>query len=537
MMKNTRTLREHPDLDQLKRQAKELLHDFQAGKPAAIAEVRSHYHGADPSTFALHHAQLVLARCYGFDSWPKLKAYVDGATVQRIAEFVRANDLPQVRAMLNARPELADMQLSYGDEHRPLHFAVMQRLPEMVRLLMEHGAGARHGIHPHRDATSPLTIAIERGYDDIVAIIHGEEQKLVPEPDAPPPPPLPGMDARGAVERGDLDWLRSRHAEGTLTNPISWRAGGLLTAAVQHNRPDILTLLLDFGFDPDERIRDAAVDGDHFSKGYPLYHCAALGRAEMAEILLRRGADPNVHVDSSGSSVHSAFSHKQWAMVDLLRRYGGIVGPDTAALYRRTDLVREMLTGESVVPPGIVPEGKTLAEYVLDFACSGGDPDSVRLALERIDWPPDDGRWPRYLIRAMDFWNHIPWLRSANQELNRGTYIQCFRQVLARCGPNVVGSFGRTALHEVGAMGDHITEAEAVEFARALLDAGARTDIRDTILKSTALGWACRWGRVAAAQLLIDRGADPVEADGEPWARPRAWAEKMGHESLLRLFA
>ncbi len=78
----TRTLREQPDLDQLKRQAKELLQAFKGGDAAAVVEVSAHYHGADPATFALHDAQLVIARAYGFESWPKLKAFVDGATVR-----------------------------------------------------------------------------------------------------------------------------------------------------------------------------------------------------------------------------------------------------------------------------------------------------------------------------------------------------------------------------------------------------------------------------------------------------------------------
>ena len=170
-------MREHPDLEQLKRQAKELLRGFAAGDAKAVAEVNAHYRAADASKFALHDAQLVIARSYGFDSWPKLKAYVDGVTVRRLAEAVRADDLSQVRAMLRARPELADMAMSYGDEHRPIHFAVMKRSPEMVRLLMRHGANARQGIHPHRDATTAWTIAKEREYAEIVAIIEEEEQK------------------------------------------------------------------------------------------------------------------------------------------------------------------------------------------------------------------------------------------------------------------------------------------------------------------------------------------------------------------------
>jgi len=163
-------MREHPDLDQLKRQAKELLRGFAAGEAEAGAEIHAHFRAANPSTFALHDAQLVIARSYGFDNWPKLKAYVDGVTVKRLAEAIRMDDLPLVRSMLQARPELADLTMSYGDEHRPIHYAVMKRSPEMVRLLMRHGANARQGIHPHRDATTAWTIAKERGYEEIVRL-------------------------------------------------------------------------------------------------------------------------------------------------------------------------------------------------------------------------------------------------------------------------------------------------------------------------------------------------------------------------------
>jgi ankyrin repeat protein len=70
-------------------------------------------------------------------------------------------------------------------------------------------------------------------------------------------------------------------------------------------------------------------------------------------------------------------------------------------------------------------------------------------------------------------------------------------------------------------------------FTKTLLDAGARLDIRDELLKSTPLGWACRWGRVEAVKLLLERGADPEEKDAELWAKPSAWAEKMKHDAVL----
>ena len=130
----TRTLREHPDLHQLRRQAKELLEAFLTGEPDAVTEVSTHYREVNAADFALHDAQLVLARAYGFDSWPKLKAFVDGVTVRRLAEAVRANDLAKVRAILQVRPELVNMAMAENDEHRAIHYAVFARSAEMVEL-------------------------------------------------------------------------------------------------------------------------------------------------------------------------------------------------------------------------------------------------------------------------------------------------------------------------------------------------------------------------------------------------------------------
>ena len=104
--------RDAPDLDQLKRQAKELLDAFRAGDADAVAEVNAHYRDADRATFALHDAQLVLARAYGFESWPKLKAFVDGVTIARLVDAVRAGDLRQVSADAPARPELVHLDVS-----------------------------------------------------------------------------------------------------------------------------------------------------------------------------------------------------------------------------------------------------------------------------------------------------------------------------------------------------------------------------------------------------------------------------------------
>jgi len=635
----TRALRENPDLHQLKRQAKELLEAFIAGEHNAAAEVSAHYRDADAASFALHDAQLVLARSYGFDSWPKLKACVDGATVQRLADAVRAGDAAQVRALLKARPELVHMDMAGKDEHRALHYAVLHPAPQMVRLLMEHGADARKGIYPHRDATSALTIATERGYDEIVAIIQQEEQRrqaaksgsntvaasaaaalfeaigrednaaaialLEAEPaaihscnrDGWTPLHLaaaslnellvewllkrgadvnrraPGdrtaldlaaemgnrgaerftavagmlrqhgapLTARSAVALGDAEWVaeweaewvRARHAEGALPNPIE--DGGLLTIAVKHDRPEMLALLLQLGLDPDERVRVEGLDEATFSWGIPLWHCAGGGRHAMAEILLTHGADPNGQVYASGSPVFQAYGQRDWKMVELLERYGGEAEATTAGLYRRTDLAKIMLYDR---PPGLsrsarnLSSGETVARQLLWGAACGGDPEIVRMALEHVDWARDDPQWYAILEQPLRIWNHGSghW---ASPEWDRGTYLTCFRLVLERCHANLRGRFGLTILHDVAGSRGHVTAEERVAFATMLLDAGARVDVRDELLKSTPLGWACRWGRVELVKLLLERGADRVEADAEPWARPQAWAAKMGRGDVL----
>ncbi|MGH9762825.1 MAG: ankyrin repeat domain-containing protein, partial [Blastocatellia bacterium] len=581
----TRAMREHPDLDQLKRQAKELLEGFLAALPAAVAEVNAHYHGADISSFALHDAQLVLARAYGFESWPKLKAYVDGVTVTRLADAVHSGDMPQVHAMLKARPELARMGIS---KHQVLHYAVLARSREMVRLLVEHGANAREGVYPHRDATSALTIARERGYDEIVAIITEDEdrrRKAKSGLDAIPSPreffkaiasgeddraialiesdpalihtcdsdgwtplhvaaaalskdvvtwllehgaevnalgPLDRtpldvaaertpkayeftavaarllsggaeLTLRSAVALGENDWLRARHVQGALLNAIS-DSGGLLRIAVTHDRAETLGLLLDLALDPDERIRMDSSDEAVYSWGMPLWHCAGSGKYAMAEMLLMHGADPNARVYASGDPMFQACGQRDWKMVELLSRYGGLPKATSAGLYRQTELAAKMLAGEAkYLLDGV--GGDTLAEQLLWGASCGGDPEIVRVALERVDWPRDDPRWFEILEQPLRIWNHGSghWV---SREWDRGTYLACFRLLLERCDPNIRGrmqdglQFGLTILHSVAASREHLRPEERVAFATALLDSGARVDIRDNLLKSTPLGWA-----------------------------------------------
>src|SRR6516162_1289142 len=169
----TRTLPDKPSLAQLRKQAKGLLKSYRAGKQAAVAEIERFERSPDPAHFVLADAQRVLARAYGFSSWPALKNHVEGVNFAALLAAVEAGDVAAAQRLAKARPDL----INHHDESRggALHRAVLRRDEELTRVLMQLGADARVGIWPHRDATSVYAIAVDREYGEIVAAIEREE--------------------------------------------------------------------------------------------------------------------------------------------------------------------------------------------------------------------------------------------------------------------------------------------------------------------------------------------------------------------------
>jgi ankyrin repeat protein len=626
----TRVMRETPDIDQLKRQARELLEAYRAQSRDAIIEVAAHHRTATPEIFALHDAQFVLARSYGFESWPKLKAAVEGVTTKRLHEAVKKGDIGAVRALLARRPEIVDLlrEGPSGFEVRAIHIAVMARDVEMTRLLLEAGADTRDGIWPNRDATSPRTIAEERWYDEIVALMTAQEEKrgarsvnahgdgvrrlrdammtggeeaviavFESEPGLAGMCPPDGVTMlHRAAQYGLLrvaTWLLDHGADvNKQSQPDFWRwkgrtplefavwecaadsgrsaseamaallikrgaeltplaasalgrwdylascpldslqGKGLLQAAVRGDRPDLLRRLLERGLDPNERMQLGQLEDQAFSSGGPLLEAVNTGRIDMARLLLAHGADPNASVFTAGSATAAAYTggsprrhEPDQAMIDLMVQHGGWIDAASVGYLRNVELARRMLEGE--LDPHLesgASSGKTV-EAILWSGASGRTAEIVGMALERIDWPRGDPRWFWILWRPLP--GHQD-LTEAEQADSRAT----FRLILERCDPNLrAPESGQTMLHEVIAR-DH---GVGLSLATILLDAGARTDIRDEFLKSTPLGWACRWGRVPLVELLLARGADPVEAGAEPWATPLAWAERRHHAGIASI--
>jgi hypothetical protein len=168
---------------------------------------------------------------------------------------------------------------------------------------------------------------------------------------------------------------------------------------------------------------------------------------------------------------------------------------------------------------------ENLASELAWSAADHGCPEIVDVALRHLDWPAKDRRWHWVLIQP---------IRGAGGDSSQNEGHFSSMEVLLRHGvdPNI-SRFGQTALHYAAARHSGVSGEDRARFAAMLIDHGARLNVRDDLLQSTPLGWACRWGRRELVELLLQRGAPVRENDAEPWATPEAWARKMDHGEIL----
>src|SRR5437868_934693 len=105
----SRQLPPRPSLEQLRKQAKELLHEARNDDPVAAERLRAPgaAHADKPK---LADAQHAVAREYGFDTWAKLKRHVESLTpaqdpMAALAEAFKAGDAKRLGDLLDRHPE------------------------------------------------------------------------------------------------------------------------------------------------------------------------------------------------------------------------------------------------------------------------------------------------------------------------------------------------------------------------------------------------------------------------------------------------
>ena len=133
-----RRLPVRPDLEQLHRQARELLRAMHAGDADAIAELREHHpESTDPAAAKLADAQLVLARSYRASSWTRLVHAV------RLADAIWRDNGDTVRDLITANPALIHEHVLIRTDSNwgaPMTYAANLGRDEIVRLLHRSGA-------------------------------------------------------------------------------------------------------------------------------------------------------------------------------------------------------------------------------------------------------------------------------------------------------------------------------------------------------------------------------------------------------------
>src|SRR5579863_154107 len=142
-----RELPPRPDLEHLKKQAKELLQKLEQREPEALSRAASVRVEFAPAVPQLSDAQRVLAIEHGFESWSKLKAHVAsmaGNPADALATAIKADDAAKVRSVLARYPELKARLdeplegLAFGAP--ALVGAVHRNNREVVEALLDAGA-------------------------------------------------------------------------------------------------------------------------------------------------------------------------------------------------------------------------------------------------------------------------------------------------------------------------------------------------------------------------------------------------------------
>jgi hypothetical protein len=156
-----RRLPVRPDLQQLRRQARELLRAIRAGDADAIAELRAlHPEPIDSSTAKLADAQLVLARSYLASSWTRLVHAV------QLAGAIWRDDPDRVGTLITRNPSLIHEHVLIRTDSNwgpPMTYAANLGRNVIIRLLHRHGA---------RDLESAAGRAALQGKADTVRLIY-----------------------------------------------------------------------------------------------------------------------------------------------------------------------------------------------------------------------------------------------------------------------------------------------------------------------------------------------------------------------------
>ena len=289
----------HPSLEQLRKQAKDVLRDYRDGDPVAatrFAAIIPRFASATGLDALLADAQFVVAREYGFENWAALTNYVEqpapsgipgdrvpirptelapskhvklpgGGYVASDAAWemflaARSGDLTRVESLARQYPGLERFEYNYTP---PIHFAVREGHADVVRFLVERGADLAYRTYPFGD--SLVTMADDREHHDVGRLLRS--------------------------------YLGRKFA-------LSETIGSILDAA---KAGDLSRVREELARDP--TLAHAANDLGNTA----LHNAAEYGHLDVVDALLAAGANPNAARGDGNKPVHVALMHSWRARV------------------------------------------------------------------------------------------------------------------------------------------------------------------------------------------------------------------------------
>jgi hypothetical protein len=321
----------HPNLRQLKNQAKELLRSIHRGDPAALADLDTHHpKHPDPSSATLVDAQLVLARSYGVPSWPRLVLACE------VTDAICRDRVGNLRELMLQHPQLISENArgtkgcNWGP---PMSYAANLGRTKIIDMLRGLGASdlthaldraclqgeiatARQlyamGARPPRDAFMGPAEALNPEGMKFLLELGVEISDANGNPLGPLAMVLDGY-GRDPQRKHECLELLARHAGVALPDtPTMAVHRGRIDLLESHLRRDPRLLSRTFSlteiYPPDLGCNAEAIHATPLAGSTLLHLCVDYDEMEIARWLLDRGMDVNARaeVDADGFGGHTA---------------------------------------------------------------------------------------------------------------------------------------------------------------------------------------------------------------------------------------
>ncbi|MFG1688194.1 ankyrin repeat domain-containing protein [Nonomuraea sp. NPDC049269] len=471
----TNRLPENPSLDHLKNEAKQLLRGVRTGEIRALATAGGWYPG-ELSELRLAGAQLVVARKYGFTSWPQLRAHLAmvgefarrphevGPSADSATEFLRLACLTyHAPASTEAAARLLAAHPQTGDAS-VWTMAAVGDAAGVARAVAADPASARahggpFGWQPLLYLTCSRVTQADAVGTALVLLTAGADPNAgyLPEGLAPPFTALAG--ALGGGELGqpphprDLELARVLLRAGADAND----GKALYNRGLLGDDTGYLELLLEFGLGrggggPWRARLGQVQDSPARMLKNTLLTAASRGRASRIRCLLAHGAPADAKGDGHPS-------------------FGGHTALELALLGGHTEVARILADAEA--------SGTLRGLDVVEAAVMRGD----RGELERLM------SGDRTLVRRLLTKRRDLLIKAAEYGRVPAVRLAC------ALGFDVNARLPSAALHKAARAGH-------LPMVRALLELGADRSLRDHDYDATPLEWAQSAGQAEVAELL-----------------------------------